>query len=155
MTADKLLATWFGAGLLPKAPGTWGSLAALPLGWVIQYVAGWPGLVLATLLVFIIGIWAAGSYARRGANPDPGEIVIDEVAGQWLAVLPAMGAPLLYLVGFALFRLFDIWKPWPIRTVERKLKGGLGVMADDILAGLIAAALLCGGRYLWGDFDVR
>lgn len=155
MTADKLLATWFGSGLLPKAPGTWGSLAALPFAWLIQHYAGWPGLLAATALVFAVGVWAAGSYAGRGANPDPGEIVIDEVAGQWLAVLPAAGSLPLYVAGFLLFRLFDIWKPWPIRTVERKLKGGLGVMADDILAGLVAAALICGGRYVWGDFDVR
>ncbi len=155
MTTDKLLATWFGAGLLPKAPGTWGSLAALPLGWAIQYFTGWAGLAVAALVVFLVGIWAADAYAKRGADPDPGEIVIDEVAGQWLALLPAMGSPVFYLAGFLLFRLFDIWKPWPIRTVERRLKGGLGVMADDILAGLIAAALLCGFRYVWGDFDVR
>ena len=137
-----LLATWFGAGLLPVAPGTWGSLAALPFAWAIATLLGQPALAIAAAVVFCIGWWAAAQVGGASGIADDGSIVIDEVAGQWLtlAVVPPSAAA--YVLGFLLFRLFDITKPWPARTAERTIPGGLGVMADDIVAGFYAALLL-------------
>jgi phosphatidylglycerophosphatase A len=109
-----ILATWFGAGLSPVAPGT----------------------------VFLVGIWAAHSFSRRTASHDAGPIVIDEVAGQWLALLLVPPDLVLYAIGFALFRLADIIKPWPIGLADKRIKGGFGVMFDDILAGALAAIIL-------------
>lgn len=141
-----LLSTWFGAGRLPKAPGTWGSLAALPFAALLTWLGGWPTLLAATVAVFFVGWWAAGRYIALTGRDDPGEVVIDEVAGQWLVLLPAPPDPILYLAGFALFRLFDITKPWPAGWADRKVKGGLGVMLDDVLAAgyglLIMLALI-------------
>jgi phosphatidylglycerophosphatase A len=137
-----LLATWFGAGLLPRAPGTWGSLAALPFAWLLAAWGGWKALAAATVLATLAGWWAAAVYVRRNGRADPGEVVIDEVAGQWLTLILVPPDPWLYAGGFALFRLFDIRKPWPVGWADRRLGGGLGVMADDILAGLYAGAIL-------------
>ena len=137
-----LLATWFGVGLLPKAPGTWGSLAALPFAWAIHATFGAAGLAIATVAVFGVGLWASSRYVRRAGIADPGAVVIDEVAGQWLTLLPAGTDPVLYGAGFVLFRVADIWKPWPVSWADRSLPGGFGVMADDILAGAIAGAAL-------------
>lgn len=134
-----LIATWFGAGLLPKVPGTWGSLAALPFAWLIAWQAGPYGLLFAGLLAFAIGIWAGGVYAERTASEDPGPVVIDEVAGQWLTLVPAALDPLHFFVGFILFRIADILKPWPARWADRELPGGLGIMVDDIVAAAYAA----------------
>ena len=152
------LATWFGSGLIRKAPGTWGSLAALPCGWALLAFGGRWVLVGAIVLVFFLGLWAAGLYARAlGGVEDPGEIVIDEVAGQWIAVLAIALSPMKpylfsYGAAFLLFRLFDIWKPWPVGTLDRKLKGALGIMADDIAAGLYAAifCILLFGAFGYG-----
>ena len=143
-----LLATWFGSGLLPKAPGTWGSLAALPLAWLIQTATGWMGLAIGVLVVFGIGIWAANGYTARLGGDDPGPVVIDEVAGQWLSLLPAAYfVPLspdlaLYGAAFLLFRLADIFKPWPVSWADSTIKGGLGIMLDDILAAVYAGLAL-------------
>ena len=137
-----VLATGFGLGLLPKAPGTWASLAALPLAWAIYEAFGRPGLALAIGAVFALGVWCADMVARRSAHPDPGIVVIDEIAGQWLTLLAVAPDVALYAIGFVLFRLFDILKPWPVSWAERTFKGGLGVMIDDVLAGLYAGALL-------------
>ena len=137
-----LLATWFGVGLLPKAPGTWGSLAALPFAWTIHAAFGAAGLAIATVAVFGIGLWASSLYVRRTGIQDPGAVVIDEVAGQWLTLLPAGTDPILYAAGFVLFRVADIWKPWPVSWADRSLPGGFGVMADDILAAAYAGAAL-------------
>ncbi len=143
-----LLATWFGAGLLPKAPGTWGTLAALPFAWAIHSYAGWLGLATGVVVVFAIGIWAANGYTARLGGEDPGPVVIDEVAGLWLTLLPiAYVAPRapdlpLYGVAFVLFRIFDIVKPWPVSWADKTLKGGLGIMLDDILAAIYAALVL-------------
>ncbi len=131
-----LAATWFGAGLLPRAPGTWGSAAALPFAWVLVWAGGPRLLLAAAAACFLVGWWAAAVYVRRTGVDDPGEVVIDEVAGQWLVLAAAPLHPLAYLVGFALFRLFDVWKPWPVSWADRTIGGGLGVMVDDILAAL-------------------
>lgn len=137
-----LLATWFGAGLLPRAPGTWGSLAALPFAWVIAELFGQAALLIAAAVVFFVGWWAAEQVGRASGVGDEGSIVIDEVAGQWLTLAVAPPTAVAYVLGFLLFRLFDITKPWPASTAERRLPGGLGVMADDIVAAVYAAAVL-------------
>jgi len=137
-----LLATWFGAGLLPGAPGTWGSLAALPFAWAIATLFGPAALLIAAAIAFFVGWWAAEQVGRASGVADEGSIVIDEVAGQWLTLAVAPPSAAAYVLGFLLFRLFDITKPWPVSTAERRLPGGLGVMADDIVAAVYAAALL-------------
>jgi phosphatidylglycerophosphatase A len=147
-----LLATWFGAGLLPGAPGTWASLAALPCAAAIMYATGPVGLVTAAAAAFVLGCWASGIVADAGDHDDPGFIVIDEVAAQWLVLVAAPLDWRAYLAGFLLFRLFDIVKPWPIRRVERRVGGGLGIMLDDVMAALYALALLLIAE---GAFGVR
>ncbi|MEJ6398229.1 phosphatidylglycerophosphatase A family protein [Yoonia sp. 208BN28-4] len=144
-----LIATFFYVGHLRPAPGTWGSLAALPAAWLIATLTGFAGLLLATILVFAIGYWATKTETHGKANHDPSEIVIDEVAGQWVALLPVvygaamMQADLLALYpgwigAFALFRLFDITKPSLVGWADRR-DDALGVMLDDIIAGVFAA----------------
>lgn len=143
-----LLATWFGSGLLPKAPGTWGSLGALICAWPLLAIGGSALLLGACIFVFFVGIWASQRYADALDLDDPGEVVIDEVAGQWLSLLPLGTLSTLepsletFVMGFVFFRLFDIWKPWPVGFLDRRLKGGLGIMVDDIVAGIYAAASL-------------
>jgi phosphatidylglycerophosphatase A len=149
-----LLATWFGTGLLPITPGSWGSLAALPFAWAIRSHVGTTGLAVATVIVFAVGWWVAATVAKASSIEDPSAVVIDEVAAQWLVLLPAPLDPLAYAVAFLLFRIFDIWKPWPVRWADRHVKGGLGIMLDDLLAAVYAVVpvlvLLVGGA-----FDVR
>ncbi len=137
-----MVATVGGIGLLPLAPGTWGSLAALPLGWLLYGWAGPLAVVLAVAVVFFAGWWASEALARRGGDHDPGYIVIDEVAGQLLVLAVIPPDPMLYAVGFVLFRLFDILKPAFIGWADRTVKGGLGVMLDDLLAGLCGALVI-------------
>jgi len=133
-----VLGTWFGAGLLPGMPGSWGSLAALPCAWAIRSLSGIAGLAIAAVIIFSVGCWAAGTIARTSGLTDPGAIVIDEVAAQWLVLLPAPLDPLSYAVAFLLFRLFDIWKPWPVGWADHWVDGGLGIMLDDLLAAVYA-----------------
>jgi phosphatidylglycerophosphatase A len=137
-----LLATWFGAGLLPIAPGSWASLAALPFAWAIVRLWGVAGLGIAAALAFFVGWWASAVVARASPLKDPGAIVIDEVAAQWLVLLAAPPAPLPYALAFLLFRIFDIWKPWPARWADRHVKGGLGIMLDDLFAAVYAILIL-------------
>jgi len=147
-----LLATWFGAGLLPKAPGTWGSVAALPFAWGLMAWGGTSAVLAAAGLCFIVGWWVSAIYARSTGIDDPSEVVIDEVAAQWLVLAWTPLDPFAYLVGFALFRLFDVRKPWPVSWADRAIGGGLGIMVDDILAALYAlvgmAAFLWAGRMI-------
>lgn len=150
-----LVATWFGTGLLPISPGTWGSLAALPVAWVIRSHSGITGLAVATVIAFTIGWWAAATVAKASAIEDPGAVVIDEVAAQWLVLLPAPADPLAYALAFLLFRLFDIWKPWPVRWADRHVKGGLGIMLDDLLAAVYAVVVLSGLLAIGGVSRVR
>jgi phosphatidylglycerophosphatase A len=147
-----VLATWFGAGLLPRAPGTWGSLAALPCAWALRSLFGAAGLAVAAVIAFVIGCWAAGRVAAASGLHDPGAIVIDEVAAQWLVLLAAPLDPLAYGLAFVLFRLFDVWKPWPVGWADRRVEGGFGIMLDDLLAAVYAflavtALLMIGGAY--------
>ena len=137
-----LISTWFGVGLSPLAPGTCASLVALTIGWAIRAVTGIAGLAVAVALVFAIGCWAAAVVATAGRVQDPDMVVVDEVAGQWVAVLAAPFDPLDWGLAFLLFRLFDIAKPWPVRWVDRRVKGGLGIMLDDILAAGYAVLVL-------------
>jgi phosphatidylglycerophosphatase A len=139
----RLLATWFGCGTLPIAPGTWGSLGALPLGAGLAWGAGVLGLVGGAILVFALGLWATKEALSPGGSKDPQEVVIDEVAGQLLALVPVAMEPLWWPVAFLLFRAADIVKPWPANVSER-LPGALGVMADDAIAGAYAALILWG-----------
>jgi phosphatidylglycerophosphatase A len=145
-----IAATWFGAGLLPKAPGTWGSAAALPFAWGLAAAGGWRALVAASLVCFLVGWWASAVYVRRTGADDPGEVVIDEVAGQWLVLAAAPLDPISYVVGFALFRLFDVWKPWPVRWADDRIGGGLGVMVDDILAAVYGLLVMFAFTRWWG-----
>ena len=146
---SSLLATWFGSGLLPRAPGTWGSLAALPFGLVLFWLSGPVGLLAASAVVFALGLWAARGYEQAAAVKDPGAIVIDEVVGQWIALVPAGLNPLGVVLAFVLFRVFDIAKPWPVGWADRHLKGAFGIMADDVIAGLYAAAAVYAVLWLW------
>jgi phosphatidylglycerophosphatase A len=146
-----LIATWFGVGLLPRAPGTWGSLAALPFAWVIVGAAGWPALLFATVILFAVGVWAADRTVAGSAVQDPGFIVVDEVAGQWLVLVAAPHNFWAYLLGFLAFRVADIAKPWPASWADRTVKGGFGVMLDDILAALYGVAVMLIYRYAMGN----
>ncbi len=137
-----IFATWFWSGLSPKAPGTAGSLAALPFGFALHWYGGPLLLLQASVVVFCLGIWCTHVYISKTKREDPGEVVIDEVAGQWLPLLVAGTSPLYYVLAFVLFRLFDIFKPWPISWMDKNIKGAFGVMADDILAGLFALGTL-------------
>jgi phosphatidylglycerophosphatase A len=150
-------------GLIPFAPGTWGSAVGVGLFWLINagseklYLYGLDHrvslgsalsvrnslLLIASIFVTYAGIWASTLVERRTKLKDPGIVVIDEVAGQLITYLfiPLLFGPWTLLVGFLAFRLFDIWKPYPIRNLE-VLESGLGIMADDVLAGLYAAVLL-------------
>ena len=139
------LATWFGSGLLPKAPGTWGTLASIPFAWTIHSISAWQVLAIACFSVFFIGIWAANSYVKFHGGEDPGPVVIDEVVGMWLTLTPAAyfypytpSVP-TYVLAFILFRIADIYKPWPASWADKKFKGGFGIMIDDIIAALFSA----------------
>jgi len=142
----RAVATFFGVGLLRPAPGTWGSAAALVLGVVIDRFAGFPGLALATIAALVAGF--AACKAVCGPGEDPSEVVIDEVAGQWIALLfpsfafwmrgwegwmPYPG----WVAAFVFFRLFDIWKPWLVGRADAR-GDAAGVMLDDVWAGLFA-----------------
>ena len=137
----RLIATLGGIGYARPAPGTWGSAAALIPAWFIQLWGG-PWLLLgAALIAFALGCWAAEAHIRATGREDPSEVVIDELAGQWLVLVPAAPEPLPFLVGFLLFRLLDIVKPWPASWADAHVHGGLGAMLDDLLAatyGLLA-----------------
>ncbi len=133
-----MLATWFGSGLVRPAPGTIGSLAALPVGYVIQATMGVYGMALAALLITIVGVMAADRYSKASGKKDDQSIVIDEVAGLWIAAIPAGTSPELWAIAFLLFRIFDIYKPWPASFFDKRGKGGLDIMLDDVIAGIFA-----------------
>lgn len=135
------LALGAGSGLSPVAPGTAGTLATLPLVWL---VAPWPlAMKLALIAVlFTAGVWICGESARRLGAHDHPAIVFDEVVGMLLAAVLLPQDPLWLLAAFGLFRLFDIVKPWPIRDMDHRLGGGLGIMLDDVMAAVYAIACL-------------
>ncbi|MFQ5958146.1 MAG: phosphatidylglycerophosphatase A [Alphaproteobacteria bacterium] len=137
-----LLATWFGVGLIPWAPGSWASLTALPIAWYLQLRFGPLAVAGAGVACFLVGWWAAAAVVRASGVADPSFVVIDEVAGQLLALALAPANPVYYAVAFIGFRLFDILKPWPVSWADAAVKGGFGVMLDDVLAALYVAAIL-------------
>lgn len=143
-----LLATWFCCGFVNPAPGTWGSLGAIPFALIIYFFGGTIALLFATLIVITIGLWAAQKFDEDNENHDSKMIVIDEVAGQWVALLPAALNPLLILVAFVAFRAFDIIKPFPVNIFDRDIKGSAGVMGDDLVAGFMAFLVVAALRWL-------
>lgn len=155
----KIIATFFGTGFLRPASGTWGSLAALPAAYGIATIAGTLGIIIATILVFAAGVWATAKVTSEMAEKDPSIVVIDEVAGQWLALWPVvLGAASAnaalhdlwpgWVAAFLLFRFFDIVKIWPASYFDA-MKTPFGVMADDVVAGLYAAVcvVILAGAY--------
>lgn len=131
------LSTWFGVGYLKPAPGTFGSLAALPLAWGVFWLTGSTAAIyLSACLLFLLGVWATAVYQHRTGKMDPKEVVIDEVAGQMLLLAGLPQTVTAYVAGFILFRLFDVLKPWPVSYFDRRVKNAFGVMMDDICAGL-------------------
>ena len=142
--ASVWLASWGGCGYLPWGPGTAGSLGGMAVAWLMVGFLGWPPLCLAAaaLTLLLPAVLASGAASRYWQLEDPPQVVIDEALGQWvtLAAAPA-GRWSYWLLAFLLFRLFDIWKPFPLRQAER-LPGGWGIVADDLLAGLYGAVVL-------------
>lgn len=132
----KFIGTWFGVGLAPKAPGTFGSVAALPFAYLIQIYAGNAVLFMAAVIAFVIGCIACHYYLPYVDARDPKEMVIDEVSGQWLLLSVMFPTLHSYVVGLVLFRLFDILKPFPVSVADRRIHGGFGVMFDDTLAAI-------------------
>lgn len=143
------LATWFYSGKSRKAPGTCGSLATLPFVYLIAYFYGMSGVISFAIIISILGIFIADAFAKALNIKDPGQIVIDETAGQSIALIFAGTNLYLFGLGFILFRLFDISKPWPISWADSKVPGGLGIMLDDILAGIIAGAILWAVKFYY------
>jgi phosphatidylglycerophosphatase A len=151
MDLNRAFITFGGAGLSPKAPGTVGSFVALIVGLLLLKVLPMETFFMLTLTITVIGIFEINKYEAKTGSHDDKSIVIDEVSGMWITLIFALSTaqtlsyPYLYEIAivssFATFRLFDIWKPSTIGTIDRKVKGGLGVMGDDILAG-VAAGLL-------------
>ena len=135
------LAFGFGSGLSPKAPGTMGTLAAIPL-YLLLAKLPLMGYALVVLVSFIVGCWLCGEAAKRLGIHDFGSIVWDEFVGYWITMFAAPAGWLWIAVGFVLFRVFDIWKPWPIRVADQQVHGGLGIMLDDVLAGIYAGLAL-------------
>ena len=135
----RLIANGCGLGLLPWMPGTWASLATVVVAWPIAQHWGELGLAAAFAVALAAGIWASDAVVVATGKHDPGSIVIDEVAGQFAALATLPVDTLHYALGFIVFRAADIWKPWPASWADRTLKGGLGVMADDVIAAVYAA----------------
>ena len=137
-----LIAFGFGAGLMPRAPGTWGTLVAIPFYLAALHLGGTSAVVACSLILFGVGIWTASITGQALGVADHGGIVIDEIAAfvLVLAFTPSRWAWLV--MAFVLFRGFDILKPWPISYFDRTLKGGFGVMFDDFLAAIGAIAIL-------------
>lgn len=148
----RLLTTFFYIGTLRPAPGTWGSAAALPVALVLHLAGGFPAMAAGTVVILLVGLWSIGRALVLTEDPDPSEIVIDEVAGMMIALLPVsagawhVGAPVSalwpgWVTAFLAFRLFDIWKPGPVGWADRR--GGMtGVMFDDVIAGAMAAVVV-------------
>ena len=150
-----LLATFFGVGLFPVAPGTLGSLAALPLAFGLLSFS-LEAALLVIVVIFVIGVWASNAVEADLGSHDAKLIVIDEVVGQCLVVvlleafLPGLiDVMLLLVLSFLGFRLFDIAKPWPVGWVDSRVQGGFGVMLDDVVAALLAVLFLAGNSFAY------
>jgi len=136
-----VLAVWFGCGHVPVAPGLAGTLGAIPL-YLLLRPRGPVVVAVAAVVLTVVGVWAAERVARRLGGKDPQIICIDEVAGVFVTWIAARETTVGLLAGVVLFRLFDQTKPWPARLAERRLPGGLGIVLDDVAAGLWGAAIL-------------
>ena len=151
MNLQKLFLTFFGSGLSPKAPGTVGTLAAMPFGYLIMFYLGVNSLTSFVIVFSIIAIFEINKFEKNGGLHDDKSIVIDEVVGIWLTMAITYGGIMIWqnqysyivagVLSFISFRLFDIWKPSTISYIDRKVKGGLGVVGDDLLAGFAAGVL--------------
>jgi len=141
MKASTAIATLFGVGRAPVAPGTVASFVALLLAWPMVLLHGRTVILIAGILASAIGAWACEHYVRETGNPDPSECVVDELAGQWVTCAFAPVSLAAFLLAFVLFRIFDMLKPWPISRLEH-LPGGIGVMADDLGAAIAAGAII-------------
>ncbi len=151
MTLQKLLLTFFGSGLSPVAPGTVGTAAAMPFGLAIIYYMGANSLTTLVIVLSIISILEINKYEKNGGIHDDKSIVVDEAVGVWLTMAITFGGLSIWqneyiytiaiVLSFANFRLFDIWKPSTIGYIDKKIKGGLGVVGDDLLAGLAAGVM--------------
>lgn len=159
MSTAAFIATVAGVGNMKPAPGTWGSLAALPLAWILHQAGGFPLLAASTVIVFFAGWWATAEMIRGSDNHDPSEIVVDEVVGQWIALMPLsfpawnMGLSISvlwpgWIAAFLAFRLFDIGKWGPVGMADRR-GDALGVMLDDVIAGALAAMVVLVLAVLW------
>lgn len=141
------VATWFGCGLMRPAPGTWGTLGAMPIGLILLALGGKSALAIGAIAIFAIGLWASKQFESMTQSHDSSMIVIDEVAGMWIVLLASTLSPLSIIAAFLLFRLFDVLKPWPISWLDKNIGGALGVMLDDVAAGIAAALCLYGIHY--------
>ncbi|NOR73280.1 MAG: phosphatidylglycerophosphatase A [Mariprofundaceae bacterium] len=150
----RFIAAGFGSGWLPKAPGTWGSLASLPVAWLLVEYSGIGGLVIASLVILVLGCFVSALVLPTLESDDPGWIVIDEWAGQWLtvAIIAAFHglSTVTLLLAFLAFRLFDIFKPFPIRQLEHMGPPWWAIMADDLLAGVMGGAVILIAMYTAG-----
>lgn len=136
-----MLSLGLGAGLIPRAPGTWGSLLAVPL-FIVLHPYGHAVYIAVVATLFALGVYLSGRTARALGVHDHNAIVIDEVVGMLATWVLAGPGWFTILAGFVLFRFFDIVKPWPIRRIDRECTGGMGIMLDDLVAGLMAAVVL-------------
>ena len=140
-TLIMIIATGFYSGYLPKAPGTWGSLVGLLLFFLLHTLS--LEIYLAVVAgIFLVGTFAAGEAEKIMDHQDPGLVVIDEIVGMLVTMIAIPATPLAMALGFALFRIFDIWKPFPVGFVDQRLHGGLGIMLDDIVAGIYSLIIL-------------
>lgn len=142
------VATWGGCGLMQPGPGTWGTIGGIPFGVALLMFFGIPGLILGFAIVFPLGLWASKHFEQMVREKDSSMIVIDEVAGLWVAMIPCLLTPFSIGLAFVLFRVFDIWKPWPISYLDKYFRGPFGVMIDDVVAGIFAAIVMIGLRYV-------
>jgi phosphatidylglycerophosphatase A len=138
-----LVATGCGIGFAPVAPGTFGSIPGVALAWALGSIGGPPAVAVGAAVV-----WAAGAAARRLGASDPGPVVVDEIAGQMLTLLPVAPTPSALALGFFVFRVLDVLKPFPVRRLEA-LPGGSGIMADDLAAGVYGAAVMVAATRLF------
>jgi phosphatidylglycerophosphatase A len=138
-----LIVTWFGAGLSKVAPGTVGSLATIPFACVLHFYGGFFSVFVFSVAMLLVGTYATHLYlTQHPEKSDPKEVVIDEVAGQSFVLCLLAPTIQAYIVGFILFRLFDVWKPWPISLADKKIKGATGVMIDDMIAAVFAVGVI-------------
>ncbi|MBO6280893.1 MAG: phosphatidylglycerophosphatase A [Alphaproteobacteria bacterium] len=157
-----IIATYFGLGLSPKAPGTVGSFGTLPLAFILAYYTGIYGIIIAAILIFIIGTMATHELIKDQQEKDPGKVVVDEVVGQLLAftfvadnLYQNLNTWWIYLLGFIAFRFFDICKMGPVKWFDSKMKNAYGVMLDDVCAGLMGSFTLWMGIKFYAETFIR